>query len=319
MQTKLVIGSRGSDLALYQANFIRGILEKEFDCSVEIKIIKTAGDKLTQLSFDKMEGKGFFTKELEDALLCREIDLAVHSLKDLMTTQPDGLKLGAAGYRADRREMLLIRKESRQGDGLLPVKKGGIIGTSSVRRKCQIAYHDPSLITKDLRGNVPTRVAKLREGQFDAILIAAAGVTRLNLDTSDLDSVLLDPEDFLPAPAQGILGIQIRSDDPRVDEVVSRMGSEDAATEAFMERGLLARYDAGCSLPLGVFSEISPDGFRLKAILGVQKDEEWIDFKRADITGSDKTEAIDSVFNILSIDEETGERKTTEIPPGYAE
>jgi len=131
--TGLVIGSRGSDLALYQANFIRDILVQEHDCKVEIKIIKTSGDKIDNLSFDKMEGKGFFTKELEDALLAREIDLAVHSLKDLMTTQPDGLKLGAAGYRADRREMLLIRPDAREGEGIIPVRAGAVIGTSSNR------------------------------------------------------------------------------------------------------------------------------------------------------------------------------------------
>src|SRR5512138_1392256 len=177
--TRLVIGSRGSDLALFQANFIKSILEGP-SCAVEIKIIKTSGDKIDNISFDKMEGKGFFTKELEDALLANEIDLAVHSLKDLMTSQPDGLKLGAVGYRADRRELLLIRKEAVDGDGLIPVKQGGVIGTSAARRKGQIAYYNPSLTIADLRGNVPTRVAKLRDGKYDAILLAAAGVTRLN-------------------------------------------------------------------------------------------------------------------------------------------
>ncbi len=138
--TKLIIGSRGSDLALYQANFIRDILIGEHGCEVEIKIIQTAGDKIDNVSFDKMEGKGFFTKELEEALLRNEIDLAVHSLKDLMTTQPVGLKLGAAGYRADRSEMLLIRKDSVVGGGVIPVREGGIIGTSSARRKGTIAF-----------------------------------------------------------------------------------------------------------------------------------------------------------------------------------
>ncbi len=169
MPSKMVIGSRGSDLALYQANFIKDILEREHKCEVEIKIIKTSGDKIDNISFDKMEGKGFFTKELEDALLAREIDLAVHSLKDLMTSQPEGLKLGAAGYRADRRELLLInRKSCDKSGGAIPVIKGGVIGTSSARRKCQIAFHNPSLDIRDLRGNVPTRVKKLRDGQYDA-------------------------------------------------------------------------------------------------------------------------------------------------------
>ena len=198
----LIIGTRGSDLALYQANFIHDVLVNEHKCIVDIKIIKTSGDKIDTISFDKMEGKGFFTKELENALLNKEIDLAVHSLKDLMTSQPASLKLGAAGYRADRREMLLIRKESLGSNNVLPVKDGGIIGTSSARRKCQIVHHNPTLQIKDLRGNVPTRINKLRKGQYDAIIIAAAGVKRLKLNLDDLEVVLLDAEIFLQAPAQ---------------------------------------------------------------------------------------------------------------------
>ncbi len=298
--TKLVIGSRGSDLALWQANFIRDILTNEHECAVDIKIIKTAGDKFDQLSFDKMEGKGFFTKELEEALLADEIDLAVHSLKDLMTTQPDGLKLGAAGYRVDRREMLLITKESRTGNGLIPVKEGGTIGTSSNRRKCQIAQASPSLEIKDLRGNVPTRINKLRDGKYDAIVIAAAGVNRLGLDLSDLDVVLLEPEEFLPAPAQGILGIQIRSDDERVESVISKMGSPAATKEASLERGLLKRFDSGCSLPLGVYSTIDGDNLRLKAILGEHNGVRWTGMRVADVTGTDVVQIIDKSFAIFN-------------------
>jgi hydroxymethylbilane synthase len=300
-QTSLAIGSRGSDLALFQANFIQDILVNQFDCKVEIKIIKTAGDKLQELSFDKMEGKGFFTKELEDALLAKEIDLAVHSLKDLMTSQPAGLKLGAAGYRVDRREMLLIRKESSIESGLLPVKVGGVIGTSSTRRKCQIAFHNPSLIIKDLRGNVPTRINKLREGQYDAIMIAAAGVTRLELDLSDLEVVLLDPEKFLPAPAQGILGIQIRDNDPRVEDVIGRMGSAEAMTTAMLERGLLSRFDAGCSLPLGVCSSVEGNELRLQAILGQRDaDDNWTGMKQIDLAGADLNQIVTDAFETLN-------------------
>jgi len=297
---KLVIGSRGSDLALWQANFIRDILTDEYGCEVKIKIIKTSGDKLDQLSFDKMEGKGFFTKELEEALLASEIDLAVHSLKDLMTTQPKGLKLGAAGYRVDRREMLLIRKESKTDNGLIPVKEGGIIGTSSNRRKCQIANAAPSLEIKDLRGNVPTRVKKLRDGQYDAIMIAAAGVMRLELDLSDLEVVLLDPGKFLPAPAQGVLGIQVRTNDPIVDSVISKMGCPQATTEASLERGLLSRFDSGCSLPLGVYSEMTDSGLRLKAVLGRREGENWAGLDEVEITGSDVEQMIDEAFATLA-------------------
>lgn len=296
---RLTIGSRGSDLALYQANFIRSILEQEHGCEVEIKIIKTVGDKIDNVSFEQMEGKGFFTKELEDALLARDIDLAVHSLKDLMTTMPAGLKLGAVGYRADRRELLLIRTEAVAGDRLLPVRAGGVIGTSAARRKGQIAFHDPSLKVADLRGNVPTRVAKLRDGKYDAILLAAAGVTRLNLDLSDLHVLSLDPEQFLPAPAQGILGIQIRVNDPRVETVISKLGSAAAMQEAMLERGLLARFDSGCSLPLGVLSEVRDNQLRLKAVLGTRDGDTWTGLKRTDITGTDVDGVISRAYDAL--------------------
>jgi hydroxymethylbilane synthase len=297
--TSLVIGSRGSDLALYQANFIRSILETEHSCAVKIRIIKTAGDKIDNVSFEAMEGKGFFTKELEDALLAGEIDLAVHSLKDLMTTMPDGLKLGAVGYRGDRREYLLVRREALAADGLLPVKSGSVIGTSAARRKGQIAFHNPSLKIADLRGNVPTRVAKLRDQQYDAILLAAAGVTRLKLDLSDLEVVPLDPEQFLPAPAQGILGVQIRDNDPKVESVVRKLVCDEDTLAARLERGLLARFNSGCSLPLGVFSTVTKSQLRLKAVLATREGDRWTGLRRADVTGTDVDAVIDSAFEAL--------------------
>lgn len=297
---KLIIGSRGSDLALYQANFIRGILVRDQGCEVDIKIVKTTGDKIDNVSFDKMEGKGFFTKELEEALLAEDIDLAVHSLKDLMTSQPAGLKLGAVGYRADRREMLLINKDSLSGDNVIPVKEGGVVGTSSNRRKCQIAHLNPTVTMNDLRGNVPTRIRKLGEGMYDAIIIAAAGVNRLELDVSDLEVVLLDADRFLPAPAQGILGIQIRTDDDRVEQIVSKLGSKQDAVAASLERGLLARFDSGCSLPLGVKSEISDTEMRLTAVLGVGDANNWQGLKQVEIVGTDAEQIVDDAFNALN-------------------
>jgi hydroxymethylbilane synthase len=300
MATRLVIGSRGSDLALYQANFIKDVLTTEHGCEVEIKIIKTSGDKIDNLSFDKMEGKGFFTKELEEALLEVEIDLAVHSLKDLMTSQPEGLKLGAAGYRADRRELLLINRSSYdESNGVIPVVSDGTVGTSSARRKCQIAHHNSSLKIADLRGNVPTRVKKLRDGQYDAIVLAAAGVARLQLDLTDLQAVYLDPEVFLPAPAQGILGIQIRSNDPRVEDVVAKLGTREELATAALERGLLKKFGSGCSLPLGVYSESKTGTHRLKAVLGVIEDERWVGLKKIDITGDNIESIVDEAYESL--------------------
>jgi hydroxymethylbilane synthase len=296
---ELIIGSRGSDLALFQARFIRDILTEEFGCKVEIKVIKRAGDISNNLSFDKMEGKGFFTKELETALLGKDIDLAVHSLKDLMTTQPDGLKLGAVGYREDRREMLLIRKEARVSDGLLPIRESGTIGTSSARRKCQIAHHNPSLVIKDLRGNVPTRVEKLRSGKYDAIVIASAGVKRLDLDVSDLEVIQLDPEKFLPAPAQGLLGIQIREDDNRVESIVSQLGSRETYDEAELERGLLRKFDAGCSLPLGVYSRREGERYHMKAVLGIRDGENWTGLNVTEVIGTDIDALVSQAYDNL--------------------
>lgn len=296
---QLVIGTRGSQLALYQANFIKKVLLDDIGRIAVLKIIKTTGDKIDHISFDKMEGKGFFTKELEEALLSSQIDLAVHSLKDLMTTLPDGLMLGAAGFRVDPREMLLINPRAHTGNGLIPVKEGAVVGTSSARRQCQLLYHSPTLQIKDLRGNVPTRVDRLRSGQYDAIVVAAAGLDRLELDLSDLVAVRLDPEQFLPAPAQGLLGIEIRSNDPETASVIAKLDEPKARIQVALERGLLARYDSGCSLPLGVVSDVAENKLRLKAVLGVRDGRNWIGLKKAETVGNDPAEIVQKIFETL--------------------
>jgi hydroxymethylbilane synthase len=296
----LKIGTRGSDLALWQANTVKTVLSDEIGRRIEIKIIKTEGDRIDDLSFDKMEGKGFFTKELEQALLDGSIDVAVHSLKDLPTSQPDGLRLGAVGFRADRRELLLINPDAVAGDGLIPVKAGGTVGTSSARRQAQIAYHNSQVEIKDLRGNVPTRIGKLCEGQYDAIVIAAAGVERLGLNITDLEARYLDPEQFLPAPAQGVLGIQVRDDDPDTLAEVALLGNRRVETEVALERGLLARFDAGCSLPLGVFSEVDDSRMRLVAVLGSRTGDGWGGIKRAEVTGDNIDEIITEAYQSLA-------------------
>ncbi len=296
----MIIGTRGSDLALAQANQVAGIIETSADCQVEIKIIKTQGDRIDHLSFDKMEGKGFFTKELEQALLDGSINLAVHSLKDLPTSQPDGLVLGAVGFRVDRRELLLIRKDSMAGDNLIPVKSGGTVGTSSARRRALIVHLNPELNIKDLRGNVPTRIRKLRDEQYDAIVIAAAGVDRLGLDLTDLECRPLDPETFPPAPAQGVLGLQIRRGDETTAEIVTALNDPTAKNETALERGLLARFDAGCSLPLAVYSEVRDSSYRLVAALGGAGDDEPRPLKWVDIKGDNINQIVSEVFDKLT-------------------
>lgn len=289
------IGTRGSQLALWQAEFIKEKLERLTPLPVRLCIIKTSGDKIDNLPFGKMEGKGFFTKEIEEALLAKEVDLAVHSLKDLMTTMPDGLALTAVGFREDNREAVLIRKDAFDPDRPLKVKNDGIIGSSSVRRQCQIAHLRPDLSLKDLRGNVPTRIKKLRDGQYDAIILAHAGIKRLQLDLSDLEINLLPCEEFLPAPGQGILGIQTREGDDEVNKIVSRLDDPSTRIMALLERGLLARFEGGCQLPLGAYSEISGDTLTLHAVLGLYRDDRWIGLARASAGGK----KIDAVIEVM--------------------
>lgn len=268
---KIRIGSRGSDLALWQAYFVKDQLT-ELGHEVEIKIIKTQGDKIQHLSFDKMEGKGFFTKEIETALLEKEIDLAIHSHKDLETTQPDGLTIAAVSYREDPRDLLLIRKESFDATNTLNIITGGVIGTSSARRQSQVRALQGDLNIKDLRGNVPTRIQKLREGQYDAIILAAAGITRLKLDVSDLETRALDQDLFVPAPAQGVLALQTRATDKDLIHELTNLHHEKVAKEIFVEREVLKRLEGGCQLPLGAFCTYDKD-FKCLIAFAKSKDE----------------------------------------------
>lgn len=255
---KIIIGSRGSELALWQATFITEELKK-LNVEVELKIIKTQGDKIQHLSFDKLEGKGFFTKELEDALLSNEIDLAVHSHKDLTTTFPDGLTIAAVSYRENPSELLLIRKEAEDLKQKFHFKKNAVVGTSSARRKSQLLSFRPDVEIKDLRGNVPTRIQKLRDGEYDAIMLAYAGVNRLKIDLEGLTVLRLDPKEFIPAPAQGVLGLQIRDNDTKVKEIISKLNDSSVQECIGIERKVLNLLDGGCQLPLGVFCDRDED------------------------------------------------------------
>jgi len=249
---KITIGSRGSDLALWQANHVKRQLE-HLGHEVEIKVIITQGDAIQNLSFDKLEGKGFFTKEIETALLDKSIDLAVHSHKDLETNPPAGLIIAAVSEREDPSELLLIRNESVDKDQKWNLKSEAIIGTSSARRKSQINLYRSDLQINDLRGNVPTRIQKLRDGLYDAILLAKAGVDRLQLDLSEFHVEVLNPTEFVPAPAQGVLGLQIREDDQEMKEIMAYLNHVDIAQKIGIERKILNLMEGGCQLPLGVY------------------------------------------------------------------
>lgn len=252
------IGSRGSDLALWQAHFVQDQLVK-LGHDVEIKIIETRGDKIQDLSFDKIEGKGFFTKEIEEALLNKDIDLAVHSHKDLETTSPEGLTIGAVSYRENPTDILLIRNEAFDEFRQLELKANPIVGTSSARRQTQLRRLRSDVQLKDLRGNVPTRINKLRAGDYDAIVLATAGIKRLEIDLSDMRILEMDPTTFIPAPAQGVLGLQIRVEDMDLAEVLKNINHEDVAEQIEMERSVLKAMDGGCQLPLGVYCFKSHD------------------------------------------------------------
>ncbi len=288
----LRIGTRGSDLALWQAHTVQSLLQQQ-GISTEITIIKTRGDRIDDVPFSKLEGKGFFTKELEDAQLEGRVDFAVHSLKDLTTDQPAGLTLTAMIGREDPREALLIRpgcvdEAARERGEVLPVKQGAKLGTSAARRQAQVKLIRPDIEILDLRGNVPTRVSKLREGRYDAILLARAGVVRLELDLSDLVVLPLAVEAFVPAPAQGMLGIQCREETELVQALQSLHCPDDGACVA-AERMLLNRLDGGCQLPFGVNVCAADEIFRLELLLA--DDAEGSNALRLSLNG-DSPEAV---------------------------
>lgn len=252
MDRKLIIGTRGSDLALWQAHFVQDSLAA-IGITADLKIIKTQGDRVLHLSLDKLEGKGFFTKELEEELLAGTIDLAVHSHKDLPTENPPGLIIAAVPDREDASELLLILKDCVDVHQKLSVKYGGIVGTSSNRRKAQLLAYRPDLDIKDLRGNVPTRVNKLREENYDAIMLAKAGVHRLGLDLSEFHVEELTPTELVPAPAQGALAIQIRESDNELFNALQPMNRPEVVEQLAVERAVLKLFGGGCHMPLGCY------------------------------------------------------------------
>ena len=270
----LRLGTRGSDLALWQANHVQDLIAERLGLTCDIVIVRTAGDRIQDVAFRKMEGKGFFTKELQDALLDERVDLVVHSLKDLPTEEPDGLEVAAILERANPADLLLASPGLLHSthDNPLGLPAGAVLGTSSLRRAAQALALNPDLEIRALRGNVPTRVRKLREEGFDAILLAAAGVARLDLEIDDLDQLPLAPEVMLPAPGQGALAAECRAGDP-VTATIRDLHDPEIARCVQAERGLLELLGGGCHLPLGCLATERSDGLRLQAVLGEIDDE----------------------------------------------
>jgi len=250
----LRIGTRGSKLALWQAEWVKAELARH-GTAAEIVVIKTRGDAEVDRPFQQMEGKGFFTKEIEDALLATSIDVAVHSLKDLPTQLPDGLVLGPVPERADTRDALI----ARAGATLALLPAGAKLGTSSLRRVAQVRHLRPDLDLVPLRGNVPTRVDKvLAKGELDAALLACAGLTRLGLDGKI--ATRLDPLEVMPAPGQGALGLELRANDARTAAALAPLAHPASAMGVTAERTLLATLGGGCQAPVAAYTAGTGEG-----------------------------------------------------------
>ncbi len=242
----LRIGSRGSQLALWQAHHIAGLLRGQGHF-VEIEIIKTTGDKMQEITFAQVGSKGMFTREIEEALAARRVDLAVHSLKDLPTELPEPFVLAATPERVDPRDVFVSLKYAN----LAALPQGARVGTSSPRRRAQLKALRPDVETQEFRGNVDTRLRKLKEGHVDAILLAAAGLDRL--EKTEWVRERLEPKDFCPAAGQGALGIETRKDDAATIAAIAFLDDAPTRFAVSAERAALAALGGGCQVPIGVY------------------------------------------------------------------
>jgi hydroxymethylbilane synthase len=253
------IGTRGSALALWQAEHVRARLV-ENGHEVEIRTITTTGDRVLDRPLEAVGGKGLFLKEIEEAMLDRQVDLAVHSLKDVPTKLPDGLRLAAILERADPRDALLTG-----GPTLRELPPGATVGTTSLRRRAQLLALRPDLAVADLRGNVDTRIKRLREGRFDAIVLALAGLARLGREAEATER--LDARTFVPAPGQGAIALECRTRDEAVAAAASALHHDETARAVTSERAFLARLGGDCNVPLGAHAEVRGDALRLWAFV----------------------------------------------------
>src|SRR5215471_10691126 len=257
---RLRIGSRGSQLALWQANHISALL-REKGHEVEIEIIKTTGDKILDVALSKVGTKGMFTKEIEEALAARRIDLAVHSLKDLPTDLSDKFEIAAVPVREDPRDALCSKKYS----SIQELPQGARVGTSSLRREAQLKAVRPDLQVHPLRGNVDTRLRKLESGDYDAIILAAAGLNRLG--KTQLVRQVIPAEVMTPAAGQGALAIEIRRGDSEVRRHLAFLDDAAARATTTCERALLNKLGGGCQVPIGAFAEVRGGRIHLNALV----------------------------------------------------
>ena len=262
MSEKFVIGSRGSDLALWQANYVKTSLETLFpEDQFEIKIIHTTGDQVLDTALSKIGDKGLFTKQIEAALLDGSIDMAVHSLKDLQTAQPDGLVIGAVCERETPNDIFI----SKTGGTIADLPEGSRVATGSLRRRSQLLHHRSDLKIEEIRGNVPTRLKKFDESDLDGMILAYAGVFRLGL--GDRASQLIPFEIMLPAVGQGAVAIEIREDDVRTTQVVSKLNHPPTRVCISVERAFLRRLEGGCQVPIGAHATLDGDNVTLEGMV----------------------------------------------------
>lgn len=256
------LGTRGSMLALWQANHIKTRIEKNSPhVTVELVKIKTTGDKILDVPLAKVGGKSLFVKEIEEALLDANVDLAVHSMKDVPTVIPEGLKIAVATEREDPRDALVSPKGRKFAD--LP--EGALIGTSSLRRQAQVLNIRPDLRIEGLRGNLDTRLRKVSEGAFDAIILAVAGLKRMRWD--DRITECLDPTLMIPAVGQGALGIEVREGDAKTQELIAFLNHRQTAAAVSGERAFLEKLEGGCQVPIGAHGIVDGENMTIKGFV----------------------------------------------------
>lgn len=256
---KIVIGTRGSRLALWQANFVAAQLKRLVSCEITIRKIKTTGDKILDSPLARIGGKGLFVKEIETALLNGEVDLAVHSMKDVPTDLPSGLVIGAMMPREDPLDVLV----SRDGSTLEELSEGAVVGTGSLRRRAQLLHSRPDLIISDVRGNIDTRLRKMESGMFDAIVVAAAGLIRMGW--SDRITMRIPADVCLPAVGQGAVGVEIREGDEEMAELAGAINHSKTFASISAERALLKKLEGGCQVPIGALGTVGESELKLTA------------------------------------------------------
>ncbi|MBS1234684.1 MAG: hydroxymethylbilane synthase [Nitrospirae bacterium] len=267
-KNKVVIGTRASKLALWQAEWVKSELQKMHPgLRIELNKIKTSGDKILDVPLSQVGGKGLFVKEIEEAMLRGEADLAVHSIKDVPTEFPEGLELAVICKREDPRDAFItVAKATSPIRGFQDLPQGATIGTSSLRRSCQLLSLRPDIRIMQLRGNLETRLRKLDEGQFNAIILAVAGVKRLGW--SDRITEVLAPDISLPAIGQGAIGIECRIDDDFTQKLIAPLNHEESAICVRAERALLKRLEGGCQVPIAAYARLMNGKLVMDSLVG---------------------------------------------------